>query len=61
MIPRLPVNEGMKSSQRVNVKVAAIEKNEVLLRVWSFVLIGFAVVGTAFLVELRIAAVLGLF
>ncbi len=51
----------MKSSQRVNVKVAAVEKNEFLLRLWSFVLIGFAVVFTVFLVELRIAAVLGLF
>ena len=51
----------MKNSQRVNVKVAAIEKNEWLLRLWSFVLIGFAVVATFFLLELRIAAIFGLF
>ena len=51
----------MKSSQRVNVKVAVVEKNDLLLRVWSFVLVGFAVVIMAFLVELRIAAILGLF
>ena len=51
----------MKSSQRVNVKVAVVEKDDLLLRVWSFVLIGFAVVFMAFLVELRIAAILGLF
>jgi hypothetical protein len=51
----------MKSSQRVNVKVAAVEKNEALLRLWSFLLIGFAVVFTVLLVELRIAAILGLF
>jgi hypothetical protein len=51
----------MKSSQRVNVKVAAVEKNELLLRLWSFALIGFAVVFTVLLVELRIAAILGLF
>jgi len=50
----------MKSSQRVNVKVAAVEKNEFLLRLWSFMLIGFAVVFTVLLVELRIAAILGL-
>ena len=57
----MPVNEGMKSSQRVNVKVAAAEKNEVLLRLWSFALYGFAILATVFLVELRIAAILGLF
>jgi hypothetical protein len=57
----VPVNEGMKSSQRVNVKVAVAEKNEWLIRLWSWMLIGFAVVFTAFLVELRIAAILGLF
>ena len=57
----MPVNEGMKSSQRVNVKVAVAEKNEWLIRLWSWMLIGFAVVFTAFLVELRIAAILGLF
>jgi hypothetical protein len=51
----------MKSSRRESVKVAAAEKNEVLLRVWSLVLIGIAFVFTAFLVELRIAAILGLF
>jgi len=51
----------MKSSQRVNVKVAVVEKDDLLLRVWSFVLIGFAVVFMTFLVELRIAAILGLF
>jgi len=57
----VPVNEGMKSSQRVNVKVAVVEKNEVLLRLWSFALYGFAVLAAVFLVELRIAAILGLF
>lgn len=51
----------MKSSRRVNVKVAAIEKNEVLLDLWSFLLYGFAVVAAFFLVGLRIAAILGLF
>jgi hypothetical protein len=55
------VNEGMKSSRRVNVKVAAVEKNEVLLDLWSFLLYGFAVVAAVFLVGLRIAAILGLF
>ena len=51
----------MKSSQRVNVKVAAVEKSESLVRLWSFLLIGFAVVFTVLLVELRVAAILGLF
>jgi hypothetical protein len=51
----------MKHSQRVNVKVAAVEKNENLLRVWSFALYGFAVVAAVLLVQLRIAAILGLF
>jgi hypothetical protein len=51
----------MKSSQRVNVKVATVEKNELLMRLWSITLIGFAVVFTVFLVELRIAAILGIF
>jgi hypothetical protein len=51
----------MKSSHRVNVKVAAVEKNEVLLDLWSLLLYGFAVVATVFLVGLRIAAILGLF
>ena len=55
----MPVNEGMKSSQRVNVKVAAIEKNEALLDLWSFLLYGFAVVAAVFLVGLRIAAIFG--
>ena len=51
----------MKSSRRVSVKVAAVEQNEVLLRLWSFVLYSFAVLAAIFLVELRIAAILGLF
>ena len=55
----MPVNEGMKSSQRVNVKVATVEKNEALLDLWSFLLYGFAVVAAVFLVGLRIAAILG--
>jgi hypothetical protein len=55
------VNEGMKSSRRVNTKVAAVEKNDVLLDLWSFLLYGFAVVAAVFLVGLRIAAILGLF
>ena len=57
----VPVNEGMKSSQRVNVKVAAVEENEVLLRLWSVLLYGFAVVAAVVLASLRIAAILGLF
>ena len=55
----MPVNEGMKSSQRVNVKVATVEKNEVLLDLWSFLLYGFAVTAAVFLIGLRIAAMLG--
>jgi hypothetical protein len=51
----------MKSSRRVNVKVAAVEKNEILLRLWSFLLFSFAVLAAIFLVELRVAAVFGLF
>ena len=51
----------MKSSQRVNVSVAAVEKNELLLRLWSFALYGFAVVAAVSLAGLRIAAILGLF
>jgi hypothetical protein len=51
----------MKSSRRANVKVAAIEKNEILLGLWSFALFSFAVVAAFFLVALRIAAILGLF
>ena len=50
----------MKNSPRINVKVAVAEKNELLMRLWSFALIGFFVVFMAFLVELRIAAMLGL-
>jgi len=57
----MPVNEGMKSSQRVNVKVAAVEKNEVLLGLWSVALYGCAVVAATYFVALRIAAILGLF
>jgi len=57
----VPVNEGMKSSQPVNVKVAVVAKNEVLLDLWSFLLYGFAVVAAVSLAGLRIAAVLGLF
>jgi len=55
----VPVNEGMKSSQPVNVKVATVDKNEALLDLWSFLLYGFAVVAAVFLVGLRIAAILG--
>jgi|RhiMetdeSRZDD1v2_1073273.scaffolds.fasta_scaffold105730_2 hypothetical protein len=55
------VNEGMKSSQRVNVKVAVAEKNDVLLSLWSFVLFSIAVVAAVSLAALRIAAILGLF
>jgi hypothetical protein len=51
----------MKNSPRVNVKVAAIEKDEVVQSLRNFVLIGFALAATAFSVELAIAAVLGLF
>ncbi len=50
----------MKSSQRVNVKVAAAEKNELVMRLWSWMLIGCAIVFTVLLVQLRIAAILGL-
>jgi hypothetical protein len=57
----VPVNEGMKSSQRVNVKVAVVEKNEVLLRLWSWALYGFAVIAAILFVQLRIAAILGHF
>jgi hypothetical protein len=57
----VPVNEGMKSSQRVNVKVAVVEKNEALLDLWSYFLYGFAVVAAVSLAGLRIAVVLGLF
>jgi hypothetical protein len=57
----VPVNEGMKSSQRVNVKVAAVEKNEVLLSLWSWALYGVAVITAVSLAGLRIAAILGLF
>ena len=57
----MPVNGGMKSSQRLSVKVAVAEKNEALLRLWSFMLYGFAILAAIFLVELRVAAVLGLF
>ena len=51
----------MKSSRRVNVKVAAVEKNEVLLGLWSVALYSVAVVAATYLVALRIAAILGLF
>ena len=51
----------MKSSQRINVKVAAVEKNEVLLDLWSFLLFSFAVVAAVCLAGLRIAAILGVF
>ena len=57
----MPVNEGMKSSQRVNVKVAVVEKNEALLDLWSYFLYGFAVIAAVSLAGLRIAVVLGLF
>ena len=51
----------MKSSRRVNVRVAADDRNEMLMRLWSFALYGFAILAAVFLVELRVAAVLGLF
>jgi hypothetical protein len=51
----------MKSSQRLSVKVAAVEKNEALMRLWSFVLYSFAVVAAVSLAGLRVAAILGLF
>ena len=51
----------MKSSRRVNVKVAADDKSEMLMRLWSFALYGFAILAAVFLVQLRIAAVLGVF
>lgn len=50
----------MKSSQRIYVKVAVIQRDEVVQRLRSFVVIAFAVVATVLLVELRIAAVPGL-
>ena len=51
----------MKSSQRINVKVAAVERNEILLRLWSWALYGLAVVAAILFVQLRIAAILGAF
>ena len=51
----------MKSSRRANVKVAVVEKDEVLLRLWSFALYSFAVIAAVSLAGLRIAAILGLF
>ena len=57
----MPVNEGMKSSQRLSVKVAAVEKNDALMHLWSFVLYSFAVLAAVSLAGLRIAAILGLF
>ena len=57
----MPVNKGMKSSRRVNVKVATDDKNEMLMRLWSFALYGFAILTAVFLVELRVAAILGAF
>ena len=51
----------MKSSRRVNVKVAADDKNEMLMRLRSFALYGLAILTAVFLVELRVAAILGLF
>ena len=50
----------MKSSQPLNVKVAEIEKDAAAQILKNFVLIGFAVVGMLFLVELYIASVLGI-
>jgi len=60
LTPRVRVNEGMKSSQPLNVKVAVIEKDPAAQILRNFVLIGFAVVGMLFLVELYIASVLGI-
>ena len=52
----------MKNSPRVNVKVAVLpQQDEVVQSLGNFVLIGFAVVATAFFVELSVAAILGLF
>ena len=61
MTTRVRVNEGMKSSQRVNVKVAEIENTEFVQRLRNFVLIAFVVVATIFVVEVSVAANLGLF
>jgi hypothetical protein len=55
------VNKGMNDPRRVNLKVAVIEKNDNLLRLWSFALYGFAVVIAVLLVQLRISAILGVF
>ena len=56
---RLRVNGGMKNSQRVNVKVAAVENDEVVQALRNFVLVGFALVAMVFFLELAIAAILG--
>jgi hypothetical protein len=51
----------MKNSPRVNVKVAVLpQKDEVVQRLRNFVLIAFAIVATVFLVEIQMAAILGL-
>ena len=60
MTTRLRVNAHMKNSPRVNVKVAVIQKDEVVARMRNLVLVAFAVVATVFLLELYIAAILGL-
>jgi hypothetical protein len=49
----------MKNSQRVNVKVAAVENDEVVQALRNFVLVGFALVAMVFFLELAIAAILG--
>ncbi len=55
------VNAHMKNSPRVNVKVAVLpQKDEVVQRLRNFVLIAFAIVATVFLVEIQMAAILGL-
>jgi len=50
----------MKSSQRMNVKVAVLQKDEAVQRLRDLVLVAFAVVATLLVVELQVAATLGL-
>jgi hypothetical protein len=51
----------MKSSRRENIKVAVADKDEALLRLWTWALYGFAVIAAVLLVQLRIAAFLANF
>jgi hypothetical protein len=51
----------MKSSRPLNVKVAVLpRKDDFVQRLRNFVLVAFAIVATVFLVEMQIAANLGL-